>query len=168
MRLLFLDLDGVANDHVPLPSGYCGVLGQGRDALNHILAAVPDAQIVISSAWRYACINRWMTLKGFEFLLMTHGVCCRDRLLDHTAGDPQEFHEADHNPPFNVDQWKEAGLRWRAAQIRESVALHVPLTWVVLDDLPLEIETLVQTDPAVGLTMEQAEVAVAILRGQNQ
>ena len=168
MRLLFLDRDGVANDHVPLPSGYCGVLGKGRDALNHILASVPDAQIVITSAWRYACLNRWMTIEGFEFMLLTHGVCCRHRILAHTEADPEEFKEEDHRPPYDVEKWRQAGLRWRADQIRQTVEWYSPDTWVVLDDLPLVVENLVQTDPSVGLTMEQAEAAIAILMGQNQ
>lgn len=74
MKLLFLDIDGVLNDHTRMASGYCTIHTDKGDLLNQILDAHPDVQIVISSAWRYLVTGGHMTVKGFENMLLTYGL----------------------------------------------------------------------------------------------
>lgn len=57
MKLLFLDIDGVLNDHTRTPSGYCGIQADKVSHLNFILKEAPEVQIVISSAWRYIMLR---------------------------------------------------------------------------------------------------------------
>jgi hypothetical protein len=170
VKLIFLDIDGVLNAHEKLPSGYCGIGRAQVDQLNRILAAVSDAKLVISSAWRYLILSGSMTIGGFERLLLTHGVNCCQRLHGHTSADPVSV--ATHTEPFDAEWWKLLGLEWRAGQIGDYLA---DVDWqggtlemepfVVLDDLPLVVPNLIQTDGAVGLTPEHADAAIKILMG---
>lgn len=160
MRLIFLDIDGVLNDHSQLPSGYCGIRRESVEHLNHILDSVPDAKIMISSAWRYMILRGDMTVKGFEYLLLVHGVKCRNRIEGHTGADGSIEDEPNH---FDVDAWKIAGLRWRADQIVEEVCYWEPKAYAVIDDLPLSVPNLVQTDGKIGLTREHADRVIELL-----
>lgn len=52
MKLIFLDIDGVLNDHSRSSSGYCTIDSDKVELFNQILDAHPNARVVISSAWR--------------------------------------------------------------------------------------------------------------------
>lgn len=163
MKLIFLDIDGVLNAHEKLPSGYCGIARPCVDQLNRILAAVPDAQLVISSAWRYLVLRENMTVKGFEYLLLVHGVQCHERVHGITDADGAIADEPNH---FDTDAWKVAGLKWRCEQIQNY--LQRQPCWgredyLVLDDLALSVPNLVKTDGEVGLTAADADRAIALL-----
>jgi hypothetical protein len=160
MRLVFLDIDGVLNGHEKLDSGYCGINHVIASRFNRILDAVPDAKIVVSSAWRYLTFQGHMTVKGFEFLLLVHGVKCHERVFGVTEPDGDIKDEPDH---FDASAWVKAGLRWRVDQIRAFLAGVECSQFVVIDDLPLVIENFVQTDGKVGLTNDDAANAIAIL-----
>lgn len=159
-RLLFLDIDGVLNGHEALESGYCGISHERASILNRVLSAVPDVQIVVSSAWRYMILEGAMTLKGFSYVLSMHGVLAYGRMHGHTDADVHPDEQPDH---FDRETWKRLGLTWRAEQIRSYLSRHPVERWAVIDDLPLEIENLVQTDGNVGLTDADAERLIAIL-----
>lgn len=143
MKLLFLDIDGVLNDKQPTGSGYPTIDRDKADRLNQILAAVPDLQLVISSAWRYLILRGSMYRDGFESLLCSHGVAARDRLHGWTGSD-----EA-----FRGAHWDDS-LHLRAVQIRTYAKSYPIDSWLALDDLdlPLEQHELVRTDGEVGLT----------------
>jgi hypothetical protein len=66
MKIIFLDIDGVLNRHILQNNGYCGIEQPHVQALNYILAKVPEAKIVVSSAWRYMVHQQAMTLKGLS------------------------------------------------------------------------------------------------------
>lgn len=161
LSLLFLDFDGVLNCHEKLPgSVYCGIDRAKVLLLNRILQSVPDVQIVISSSWRYMILRGDMTVKGFEMLLLLHGVNCHERVHGHTCADGDIADEPDHG---DREAWEKAGLMMRAEQIRQYVDEHKPRRFVVLDDLPLEVENFVQTDAELGLTDADAVLAIEIL-----
>lgn len=146
--LIFLDMDGCLNDHTQLESGFCGVKSECASRLNRILRET-DAEIVLSSAWRYMVPDA-MTLNGFQYLLQTHGVDCNDRLIGVTCRDEE--------------------LMPRGQQIRQWRNEHGgDRRYVVIDDLDLGISEaghpFVQTDGAVGLTDADVERAIAILNG---
>jgi hypothetical protein len=160
-KLLFLDLDGVLNGHEKHPdSHYCGMRPDLVQRLNRVLYAVPDAKIVISSAWRYMILEGAMTLKGFQYLISIHGVAAWDRLHGHTAADVPPDEQPSHG---DVETWAANGLRWRNEQIAAYVAEHKPTRWAVVDDLPLSVPNFVQTDGTIGLTDADADRLIAIL-----
>lgn len=161
MKLIFLDIDGVLNAHEKLPSGYCGIRLENAQRLNTILDAVPDAKLVISSAWRYLTFQGHMTLKGFEYLLLVHGVKAHERVIGRTAPDGKIEDEPDHH---DADAWNRTGLKWRAQQIAAFLTeCDAGTPYVVLDDLPLDVPNFVQTNGSVGLTAADAQRAIEIL-----
>ena len=178
LKILLLDLDGVVNDHKVLESGHFGTKPECVKCLNHILKECSGTKIVITSAWRYIYLGGDMTLRGFEYLLLTHGVDCHERLLGFTEKDPENFYQENShkiNPKdFDHGYWKENGLKWRKEQILDylyqdsgtgysSFVEHID-GYVIIDDLDLDFKTnFVRTDGNVGLTMVDAENAIQIL-----
>lgn len=154
MKLLYLDIDGVLNDHSRLPNGYSRIMDAQVVCLNTVLKYT-DAKIVLSSAWR--CLFR--TAELVEGLLLCHGVNCHQRVYGTTAIDP-EIWSLLHERHADLHYWAERGMTWRADQIRDHVREHRPYRYVVLDDLPIQVDNLVQTIPSVGLTALQAEEIV--------
>ncbi len=153
MKVLFLDIDGVLNDHT-YREDVDSTTMDPRNVyyLNEILREVPDLKIVVSSAWRYLVHRGAMSLKGFESLLRTHWITCKDRLvgltrLDATPAEP------------------------RGGQILEWIlGSPEPVTaWVVLDDLDLDLGAnqwrFVRTNGKKGLRDEDAKRAIQILKG---
>ncbi len=162
-KVIFLDVDGVCNTHTPLPSGYNGIEYDKINLLNKLLDAVPEATIVISSAWRYMILRGEMTIKGFEYILLIHGLKCKNRVIGHTEADALVYEE-NH---FDAKPFYQLGLKVRADQIRKFIKENEVCNYVVLDDLPLEIDNFVQTEGHIGLTNELIEEAIRILRGTS-
>lgn len=166
MKLIFLDIDGVLNDHTRFENGYCGIQREPVEQLNRILAAVPDAQIVISSAWRYMIHCRPEEIKWFENLLLTHGINCYGRLISCTISDEEQAGEHD------MDWWRKNGIDVRVDQIDQYLMDHYEYVgvfeWVVLDDMDLPIQRFVRTSGNVGLTRDNADQAIAILQGAGR
>ncbi len=161
--IVFLDIDGVLNKHEKLASGYCGIAQEQVTNLNKLLDDLPNLKIVISSAWRYLILRGDMTLKGFESLLLVHGIKCYGRVAGHTVADGDICDEPDH---FGIEAWKEVGLKMRATQIKRYLEMNEIISFVVLDDLPLQIHNQIQTDPLVGLTVDDIEEAKRLLLAQ--
>lgn len=148
--VIFLDIDGVLNDHSRMSNHYCGTKKECVDVLNRILDAVPDAKIVISSAWRYMILREDMKTKGFEMLLLTHGVKCHGRVLGYTAADgPIEDEPDHHNEP---EKWRENTLKERGRQIHEWAESHGVEKFVALDDLQIGVPEHYLVNGATGLT----------------
>ncbi|MGI9507634.1 MAG: HAD domain-containing protein [Geminicoccaceae bacterium] len=155
MKLIFLDIDGVLNDHEFDPvSDSCTIKRECVQQLNRILVET-GAQIIVSSAWRYMVLNGAMTLRGFGYLLQTHGVIT-GRVWATTKLD--------------------IGGESRGRQIRDWLSENTngDIPFVVLDDERLcgfdEVrDNLVLTDGSVGLTEADADKAIQILdRSQDQ
>jgi len=151
--IIFLDIDGVLNSlsRADEPADlFREILSPHVMALNKIVRAT-DAKMVLSSSWRYYIHNGMMSLSGFELMLHTHGV--RGSLVGHTRRDKDEYEP-----------------RW--LQIRDWLRDNRPPTpgdlqrYCILDDDPDAFGGLhgVQTNGS-GLTTEDAEQAIAILKG---
>lgn len=97
-----------------------------------------------------------MTLRGFEAMLLTHGVDCYSRVHGITAPDEKYWPEVP-----TIDDY--ADLTVRARQIQEYVQQYSPQSFVVFDDLDLPVENLVKTDPQIGLEQKHIDSALAIL-----
>lgn len=149
--LIFLDIDGVLNRHDQWTNGYCGTHVENVVLLNRILAET-DAVIVVSSAWRYNVLRGDMTVRGFENLLLSHGIDCHRRLIGVTCSDED--------------------LEGRGLQIRHWLNENGGgRRYVVIDDLDLGIteqgHPFVRTDGEVGLTDRDANKAISILSGNK-
>lgn len=85
--IIFLDIDGVLNNHKILKSSeYCGILSRCIDNLN-IIIQYTGADLVISSAWRYIILGGEMTCLGFKYMLITHGLTPKVKILGTTVAD---------------------------------------------------------------------------------
>lgn len=151
MRVIFLDIDGVLNNHKKMSNGYCGIDSNCVYYFNRILRVIPDAKIVISSAWRYLILKSSMTVKGFGELLLSHGVECYARVISHTVSDEEE--------PL------------RDKQIQLWIDNNKVNNFVILDDLgesdgftwKLNRSKLVACDGETGITMKDVSKAIEIL-----
>ncbi len=156
MKVLFLDIDGVLNDHT-----YNEVAGSNTikpecvEHFNKIIAKVPDLRIVLSSAWRYMVLNQAMTKSGFSYMLRTHGVSKEINVFDVL---PQDATQAEGDK----------GIKDRTEKIKAWTEMSLWYTtdrWAALDDLALELdpEHFVRTDGKVGLTEQDAARVIEIL-----
>ena len=156
MSILFLDIDGVLAPHGNAwPSGCGRIMWAKVQLLNVILHDCPEAQIVLTSSWRH----QFHGGDGIETLLLSHGVDCKGRVWGLTDLDP--MHEVPDT--WTADNWLELGTKWRPRQIIDFIVENCIDNHVVLDDLPLEVPHLVQTDPEKGLTIADVKRALRIL-----
>lgn len=131
VKYIFLDIDGVLNDHERHANGYTGLKKANVDAFNWLLKLVPDHKIIISSAWRYMGV----TPLQFEYLLLTHGVDCSGRVKGFTRKD------ADKDEP-------------RIEQIKDWLRENAPdAEWFAIDDLDLGVPSQIKCGYE-GLTEE--------------
>lgn len=150
--IIFLDIDGVLNGHEFLVEAKsCKINPDCVRRLNRILTET-DARIVLSSAWRYMVHGHGMTLRGFGYMLRTHGMLgslngCEDLIVDLTCRD--------EDIPERPDQIR----AWLRSHGRPD---H---RYVVLDDLDTDWGDLpiVLTDSTTGLTDDDADRAIAML-----
>lgn len=152
MKLLFLDIDGVLNTHQTFSNGYCGIEFELADRFNAVLEAVPAAQIVVSSSWRYMILRGAMTLEGFTHMLSVCGIAAWGRVHGYTDEDHPKI-------PDHID--------CRAYLINRYVAQHKPTAWVAVDDLPLPLDSFVRTDEKTGLTDDDVRRIVEGLEGER-
>jgi len=158
MKILFLDIDGVLNNHAVFHSGYCGLKASCVQNFNHVLHAT-NCKIVVSSAWRYMILKGDMTLRGFEHLLSSHGVDARDRIIGNTRQDCEDLENNDRG--LQISEWL--------------IANHSPpgslQPYAVVDDLDLMItqfgHPFVQTDGQFGLTPSDAMRLIELLSGKS-
>jgi hypothetical protein len=157
-KIIFLDIDGVLNNHVfDRIAGSATILPVCVGQLNRLIHAT-GAKVVLSSAWRYMCIDgtqfpAGMTLKGFEYMLRTHGVTQRISIIGHTEPDCDVLLGADRG--HQICRWL-LDNRY-AGKCR----------YVVIDDRDLGISVFehpfVQTVASKGLTAADADKAIDIL-----
>ena len=158
--LLFLDIDGVLNDHARYPNGYCGIKRECADLFNIVLDKLPKLEIVISSAWRYLLINQNMTIIGFEQMLLTHGLNIFGRIYGYTDPDVFEI------KPKTPEEWSAVGLKCRKEQILKYSSERLCNNWLAVDDLELGLgHRQIKTDPTIGITLEQVNKIVEYFNG---
>lgn len=161
--VLFLDVDGVMNDHRWDPEVASGVILDEHVArLNRVLLAT-GAKIVLSSAWRYIVLRGESTLSGIEWLFRSHGILA-NRLLGITGPDTIERCVYRGEP----GTWPRTNERGQ--QIADWLREHPGVTrYAVVDDIDLGISEsghpFVRTDGKVGLTDTDADQLIQILNG---
>lgn len=150
MKLIFLDVDGVLNDHqFSERAGSCSITARCVRNFNLLLDAT-GAKIVLSSAWRYM-VPGAMSLKGFEYLLRTHGVVAGIEIVGATPRDEE--------------------VPTRGQQISEWIKANgEPEAYVVIDDMQFDIQDwghpLVMTEGFDGLKDADVRQAIRILNGE--
>jgi hypothetical protein len=173
MKCVFLDIDGVLNDHPRT------IEGHAIPQINHIMVnnlntilEMTDARVVITSAWRYQFYRGDMTLNGFCYMLESHGII-RNRIIGVTKKD-----SVDYNFEWDSDKktdYEKRSKTERAKQVREFISSDTAKRfgidrYVVIDDLDLGFTEaklpFVMTDPRLGLTYADAMACVAILNGK--
>jgi hypothetical protein len=161
MKLLFLDIDGVLNDHCLNQEAMCGqILSKKVYLLNHVLRET-GALFVLSSAWRYIVHRGEANLRGMEWLLRSHGVIA-GRLLGITR--PDEMMPTIWNG--EIKDWPVENERGQ--QITEWIRDNGFVgTYAVVDDIDLGITAaghpFVQTDGEVGLTVKDSMNLIRLL-----
>ena len=159
--VLFLDIDGVLNGHTYDESAESNTIDPECVAhLNRVIRDT-DCAIVISSAWRYMVLKGAMTLRGFEYLLRTHGVHAVGRVTGVTAeGEESGVGPADDEP----------GSRLSLIRAWLYNAAHSG-PWAIVDDMFLGNSDVghhcVQTDRRQGLRAEDARRLIATLRDRK-
>ena len=152
--IIFLDIDGVLNDHtLDAESESSTLLPRCVKQFNRILIAT-DARVVLISAWRYMVLNGAMTLSGMDYLLRTHGVI-KGRLIGTTRLD-----------------WDTEAKTERSRQVTAWRVMHDPNRnhkRLVIDNDDFgylgEGHHFLQTDGKIGLTTNDAEDAIKTLAG---
>ncbi len=164
MKILFLDIDGVLNEHETLdPEVECGRFHADKVArLNRVLRDT-GAKIVLSSAWRYFIHRGEMNLTGLDWLLRSHGIM-QGRLIGVTERDAER-----EDPHWDGKSWPLTNERGGqiANYLRHKVGLVHVERYAVVDDLDLGISEalhpFVQTVGTVGLTDYNAGCLVQML-----
>lgn len=154
MKILFLDIDGVLNQHIKHHDNeYNGVNSDSMFNLNRIIKTT-GCKLVISSAWRYMTKENHMTLKGFEWMLRTHGLICKDM---------------DDYQIVGITAWDESHFKTRERQITQWITMsnYNIRKWCAIDDLQLAlpVTNFVQTNGSVGLHFNDVERVIGILNG---
>lgn len=152
VTVIFLDIDGVlvpTGDDIPT---YPVFLPRCVDALKSVLAAVPTAKVVFSSTWR----------------LPAHVSRLHAQWKEH---DFPESLAMDGTPDLR-DHADVPRLHRRGLEIQRWLSAHPEVSrWVVIDDDRSAIEGVLDgsrclfTVPDRGMTLDDAERAVAILQG---
>lgn len=145
-RVILLDIDGVLN--TVQSSGTYTLERACIDALSHIIRETA-AKIVVTSSWRYFIHNGYMTEKGFEVMLRSHGMTGLAEVIGTTRPDIED--------------------ELRGVQISDWLKGHKVQSFVILDDDSISgfDGRFVQTSDKTGLTMEDAERAIEVLSAKQ-
>ncbi len=166
--MIFLDIDGVLNYHNYNTIAQSTTIE--RDCVNNLnyVLEKTNSDIVISSAWRYMVIGGAMTLKGFEYLLRTHGIYCVDRLVGITRPDTEGI--KNERGQQIADYLKT--INWDKPYLVIDDGGHIdPLDSLSLwTDLGIKehAHPVIWTNSKTGLTRAQAELAVTLLTKGKQ
>lgn len=171
MKILFLDIDGVLNDHTfNKQVGSCRIDAAKAKLVNYIIEKT-DCKLVISSAWRYLVLKGAMTLGGFETLLQTHWVNAYGRVFSVTTSD--EFcTNCSWTHLERIESCEKCLSKiTRGRQIKYWVDCHKPDSFCVLDDIDLGFSEFdypfVDTDGSKGISLGDAEKVICLLNNAS-
>lgn len=155
-RYLFLDIDGVLNNHTYNQEAQsCSLRKRNINEFNKIITKYPTIKVVLHSAWRYMILKRAMTLNGFSYMLRTHGVSNKLNLVGITCSDEK--------------------VAKRENQIYRFLFANTVNKYVILDDLFLNFHDLkhndqliqphfIKTHPSKGLVKTDVDLIIKKLK----
>ena len=147
MTVLFLDIDGVLNNHRAL--GREPPLDSDCVAVLNTVAELIDASIVISSTWRL-----FHSQEELRVMLCDHGLVAPHRIIDATP---------------EVEEWRGTArvLQPRGVEIQAWLSAHRDVQRFVIlddgDDMAHLAPHLVQTDMTTGLTAAHVPAILRVL-----
>lgn len=149
IKYLFLDIDGVLNNCQPNPNGYCGLTDSCVKLFNRFMENNPDIKIILTSSWRYLILTDQMNLRGFENLLLTHGISynsINNRIISTTDFDSEKFPDRESQ----IIQWLKSN---------DEDIFNPPNTirFAILDDMSLKLPNFVRTEQFVGLQQQDID-----------
>jgi hypothetical protein len=166
MKLIFLDIDGVLNTHDYCPKRRSSTINLDLVARLNQITEATGAGVVISSAWRYMIHGGALTMKGFEYLLQTHGAWFN--VVGYTRKDEDCVFCGHMNEPgiLNCAKCSEPSERGNLIECWRKENNHTD-QYVVIDDLDLGIRKanhpFVQTKGDEGISNLNVEEAIRIL-----
>lgn len=140
MKLVFLDIDGVLNDHPCWPEG--PELMHSQCQKLQLIIERTGAKIVLTSTWANWIADGSMTRVGFSRLLQTHGIRTEVVAYLSPSMDPGE----------------------RSSSIRKCLEMYPDCKYVVLDDLPISLPNCIRTNGYRGLEAEHVPQAIGYLQ----
>lgn len=168
--ILFLDIDGVLNDHTWHQPADCTTIDKPcMDRLNKIIEVV-DPDIILSTARRYMILNGAMTATGFFHMLRTHGLSKNARIVGLTHPDE---HNADNSRDTRVkySDGVVAVPSNRGEQIAHWLNKHgAGRRYCVVDDRDdlgiqqLHAANFIQTDKDKGMTDLEMDRVISMLK----
>ncbi len=163
MKLVFLDIDGCLNCHEYDAEVGCGQIHEDKMNRLNVILKKTNAQVVVTSAWRYLVIRGEMNVIGLDWLLRSHGML-KGRLQGITQPDTMRVTLDYNGDPKTWPMTDERGL-----QIDAYLKNTPHGNYVVIDDLDLGITAcnhpFVQTNGKVGLQDGHVEHAIRLLGG---
>lgn len=171
MNVIFLDIDGVLNSYGTTPEteskSRCGnYIGIDKDKVKRLAKIIKetDAILILTSSWKvgWEPKNRY-NIESTDIFPNHHA-----KYLDN--------HLKKKGKLILKDKTRERNLSYRGSGIKVYLTQHSDITnWIVLDDeIFIDFKEqgilphLLQTDPLYGLTDNDAEIAIKMLKGQIQ
>ena len=174
MKIIFLDIDGVLNTEegrkkhaekgLPTRDQYEELFDEEAvDNLRMILEVVPDAVLVIESAWKssFGGISRLREM--WEYRNMPGKI-------HSVTEDLKAFPELESLDLSNFDNFMKVQGKGKGFGIKRWLEQHAPedCKYVIIDDvfdfLTEQKPHVVCTDPRIGLTKEDADAAINLLK----
>lgn len=187
MKIIFLDIDGVLNNHqFNEVAGSCIIQQDSVQCLNSIMH-LTGARIAVSSAWRYMRTGGRrgipsMTDDGFKYMMQTHGLM-KNSIIGFTELDSfcvpcktklQKFGYPKYNFKMQIKYCKPCS-QMRATQVIEWLTTSsykvgtqiMNKDFIVIDDLDLGFRAkklpFWQTNPETGLVISDIANICTIL-----
>lgn len=182
IRLIFLDIDGVLNNHVCDPMSMCGEIDSAKVRILNRVLFTTGAKLVLSSAWRYILFRREAKIEGIEWLLRSHGlhsgriIGLRDKyrvigpFAATTRSDTLKRKAYDGTPgSWPMENERGEQIRDWLRNFWTYLDYGQKARYVVIDDLDLGIREaghpFVQTNGGMGLTDADANLVTDLLMG---
>lgn len=163
MKVIFLDVDGVLNSEMwnenhqyEIQNGVC--IDETKVELLSMIIKKTGAVIVLHSGWRFWLDDKLKPL---------------NREADYLLFQFKKYGIAIHDitPDFSTDEIKRTKKfsLVKAGEIIDWIRVHHVTKYLVLDDLDLFMDEIIpyqiRTNPAAGLTEQDAEEAIEKLNG---
>ena len=164
MDVIFLDIDGVLNSNLWNESHQKEIeegtlIDRNLVSLLGILVKTTNTKIILSSGWRF-----WFNKKMNP--LRTEA----ERLVEFFS--LENIFIYDFTPDLTTEEIRKT-KRFslvKAQEILKWIELHEEVNkWIVIDDLDLRnnivFEHLIRTNPEIGLTKQDVELAIKMIKG---
>jgi len=168
-KIIFLDIDGVLATPDFLKDGQWALNPEKQELLGKVLLET-DAEIVLSSSWRYSTLEetkKHMESEGFLFNNKLIGVTIRAyQWLEKGTGIHLSIPRG-----VEIKQWLDTHIHSNNGKDWERKKLGKDFNYIILDDdsdmLLEHKDNFIRTDGNIGLTIENVKEAIKILNKKN-